>query len=122
MPTIHILRAPLPWRPSRLTECGRIAKEGEAVPVEHVVGGLIGSAFLLCETCKQMKSYQGGSSVHSTSPIEREMSWTRKNRQKDRFLNYELQALGELVRRYPEEFERMVAALQAEQTLQKGIG
>ena len=117
MPTLHILRAPLPWRPSRLTECGRLAKAGEAVPVDDVPATLTGSTFLLCESCKQMKGFYRSGSEFSDSPIEREMAWTRKNRQKDKFLAYELQALGELVRRYTEEFERLVAALQVEQGL-----
>lgn len=122
MPTLHILRAPLPWRPSRLTECGRLAKDGEAVPVERVTEALTGSTFLICETCKGISAWTGLGSIWSDSPIEREMAWTRKNRHKDKFLDYELQAIGELVRRYPDEFARLVAALQVEQGLQKVKG
>ena len=52
-------------------------------------------------------------------PIEREMAWTRKNQKHDRFLYFELKAIGELVEQHREDFDRMVAALQAEQILQK---
>jgi hypothetical protein len=113
MPTLHILRAPLPWRPSRLTECGRLAKDGEVVPFDKNLPNLFVTE-MVCKTCEDRTRYR----LRET-PIEREMAWTRGNQKHDKFMFFELQALGELVRRYPEEFERLVAALQVEQGLQK---
>ena len=57
------------------------------------------------------------------SPLEREMSWSRRNRRrKDHYIDWELKAIGELVARHQEEFDRLVAALQAENTIQKLVG
>ena len=56
------------------------------------------------------------------SPIEREIVWTRHNQKHDRFLDFELQAIGELVARYQGEFDRLVAALQAEHGFRKARG
>jgi hypothetical protein len=58
------------------------------------------------------------------TPLEQEIAWSRRsrNRRKEHFINWELKAIGELVARHQEEFDRLVAALQAENTIQKGMG
>ena len=116
----HSLRAPLPWRPSRLTECGRLAAKVHAVPQEEAVALYQKDKELVCETCVQFCRVRQ-SPLHETS-IEREVAWSRRNRGKDHFIDWELKALGELVSPNQEEFDRLVAALQAEHTIQKAVG
>ena len=52
--------------------------------------------------------------------LEREVAWGQRNEKKDHFIDFELQALGLLVARYQDEFDRLVAALLAEQVILKG--
>ena len=112
----HALRAPLPWRASRLTECGRLAANVQhAVPLKEAVQLYQESKDLVCETCVQFWR-STDSPAHETS-LEREVAWSRRNRHKDHFIDWELQAIGELVTRYHGEFDRIVAALQSEQAL-----
>ena len=111
---IHVLRAPLPWRASRLTECGLLAaKVGRVVIPETDQKLYLQETKLICASCVQ----NWGTKMESS--LECEVAWSRRNRHKDRFVDFELQAIGELVTRYREEFDRLVAALQAEQALQK---
>jgi hypothetical protein len=119
---VHILRAQLPWRASRLTECGMLAAfVHSAKPTEEVVELYHEDKTLVCATCVQFQ--RSGFSIHQESPLEREVAWSRRNRRrKDHFIDWELKAIGELVARHQEEFARLVAALQAENTIQKGLG
>ena len=124
---VHILRAPLPWRASRLTECGMLAAFVHSAKLtEEVVELYHEDKTLVCATCVQFQR-SGLSSVsfsfHQESPLEREVAWSRRNRRReDHFIEWELKAIGELVARHQEEFDRLVAALQAENTIQKGMG
>jgi len=114
-PVVHVLRAPLPWRSSRLTECGLLAeKVGRAVILETAQKLYLQETKLVCASCVQNWG------TKSETSLEREVSWSRRSqRHKDHFVEWELQAIGELVTRYQSEFDRLVAALQAEQALQK---
>jgi hypothetical protein len=115
--TIHVLRSPLPWRPSRLTECGLLAeKVRSASPGDALKLTLTGGKNLVCESCVQLCS-----PYRQETPLEREIAWSRRSRRlKDHFIDFELQALGLLVARYQDEFDRLVAALLAEQVILKG--
>ena len=111
-PTIHVLRSPLPWRPSRLTECGLLAEKVRVKPASEACRM---ERELICNTCVQLWGRR------DETPIEREVFWSRRNRRlKDHFIDFELQALGLLVARYQDEFDRLVAALLAEQVILKG--
>ena len=114
-PTIHVLRSPLPWRPSRLTECGLLAEKVRALPAMKAEPLHLKDRDLVCATCVQLWGRR------DETPIERERFWSRRSRRlKDHFIDFELQAIGELVSRYQDEFDRLVAALLAEQVIQKG--
>ena len=116
--TIHVLRAPLPWRPSRLTECGQLAKDDAIAPCgKELPNRFAATPDQFCKTCRERVRFQ-----LLDSPIEREMAWTRHNQKHDRFIDFELQAIGELVARYQGEFDRLVAALQVEHSLRKAGG
>ena len=114
-PTIHVLRSPLPWRPSWLTECGLLAEKVQALPAMKAEPLYLKDKDAVCATCVQLWGRR------AEIPIEREVFWSRRNqRLKDHFIDFELQALGLLVARYQDEFDRLVAALLAEQTILKG--
>jgi len=113
-PVVHVLRAPLPWRPSRLTECGLLAeKVGRAVALAIAHKLYAEDKELVCASCVQVWG------TRNETSLEREVAWSRRNRHKDHFVEWELLAIRELVTRYQPEFDRLVAALQSEQALQK---
>ena len=109
---VHVLRAPLPWRPSRLTECGLLSEK--VIAKAELLFEIKDDA--ICKTCWERSRYRYRP---TETPLEREIAWSRTNRQKDRSIDFELKAIGELVEQHREDFDRMVAALQAEQSLQK---
>ena len=111
----HVLRAPLPWRASRLTECGLLATKVLALPTKEAVELYNEDKRLVCATCVAFA--HPIALVHDETSLEREVAWSRRNRYKDHFIDWELQAIGELVTRYQGEFDRIVAALQSEQAL-----
>ena len=115
---VHVLRAPLPWRASRITECGMLAAKVGRVEVHAIASKLREKDNkLVCASCVQV--WYG----RNDTSLEREISWSRHSRRhKDRFIDYELQAIGELVARYQLEFDRLVSALQSEHALQKVEG
>ena len=104
---VHILRDPLPWRPSRLTECGRLDKKGMGAPVDIALALHTKDRDLVCQACVEWQRQNRGRGATS---LEREVYWSRKTRGKDHFIDLELKAIGELVARYQEEFDRLVAA------------
>ena len=114
-PTLHLFRQPLPWRASRLTECGLLVEKVLAQAREEVVVLSEERKETICDTCWERCRYK----LAETS-LEREVAWSRRSRKKDHFIDFELQAIGLLVARYQDEFDRIVAALQAEQVILKG--
>jgi hypothetical protein len=114
----HITRAPLPWRPARLTECGLPAMEHPTISPDEFMAkvkaeGKQRASYSTCMTCWNAARRYFGESGWCESPIEREMAWHRMHRSSKPpamgpTIADELSAIGALVERHRAEFDELV--------------
>ena len=104
--TTHIQRGPLPWRKSKLTECGL---NTELVAVKRI-GGAGSANAPMCKVCVDLARMPKAWSTE----LKRELERVGSRRKSDSTMFFEFQAIGELVTRHRKEFDELVAALQAE--------
>jgi hypothetical protein len=114
-PITHVLRAPLPWRPAKLTECGLTAKDHPTITVDEFVAkvnreGKQRASYSTCMTCWNTARRHFGEACYKDSPLEREMQWSRMHRNGDAHpnVNDELAAIAMLVNRHRQEFDELV--------------
>jgi hypothetical protein len=111
-PLSHIRRPDLPWRTSRLTECGRPTadvkkfmerQEALALVKKH---GIKRAAFLLCMTCMTTANQYRTWEEDPAGALAREFFGAT-----DPKLSEELRALGALVNAHREEFDGFLEGL-----------
>jgi hypothetical protein len=119
-PLNHILRSPLPWRDSELTECGKSASQfakvvtrDEAVR-QHKEMGMQRFALFFCMTCISTANRW---TTWDTNPIERLSREGYGDSQE--LATRELKAIAVLVAAHREEFDDMVTGLSDTTDLQK---
>jgi hypothetical protein len=119
-PLDHILREPLPWRTSRLTECGRPAVGLPLVSPEDLAArvtrlGKMRAAFTVCMTCADRCGYNQTVSwaTHPVTLLERELTRVRtgygpKVERARAELVRELHAINALIAAHRDEFDALV--------------
>jgi hypothetical protein len=113
----HVMRAPLPWRPAKLTECGLLAHEHPTSSVEDFIAkvkreGQQRASYSTCMTCWNAAKRHFGDRFYSMHPIERELQWSKsrsaRSGAKGPTIIDELTAIGELVERHRDEFNAIL--------------
>jgi len=110
----HVLRPPLPWRASQLTECGR-----DAADVASVIGrdqladrlkrlGRQRTAFTVCMTCATTAQRWSTFEQDPVDALRREVYGGSRTLDS---LAAELRALAALAQAHPDEFEGFLAGL-----------
>ncbi|MEN6546607.1 MAG: hypothetical protein ABFE07_11230, partial [Armatimonadia bacterium] len=74
-PITHVMRAPLPWRPARLTECGLPSVEHPTISVEEFIAkvkrdGKQRASYSTCMTCWNTAKRYFGESAWCDTPLE----------------------------------------------------
>ena len=111
----HVMRAPLPWRPAKLTECGLPAAEHPTISVDDFVAkvkreGKQRASYSTCMTCWNGARRHFGEPCYRDSPLERELQWSRMHGRAQVHPNIldELAAIGDLIERHRAEFDELV--------------
>lgn len=109
----HVLRPPLPWRPSATTECGRAAADVAAVITRDQLSARIKTlgkqrtAFTVCMTCA---TTAGRWSTFEENPVDCLRREVYGGRTEDGFAD-ELRALAALVQAHRDEFDGFLSDL-----------
>lgn len=118
LPVEHILRAQLPWRADRATECGRPAADVAAwitrdQAIEKIKDqGKQRAAMTTCMTCWETASRHGTWADDPAGVIERHVvggRWGRRQGEPD-LLVAELRAIELLIAAHREEFDATVSS------------
>lgn len=123
-PLDHLLRAPLPWRADRLTECGRPADTVASVITTDELTARIRrdgkrrTAFTVCMTCADRAGYATTWEAHPIGVLYRELhrvgahrpTGVQPNPDFER-MTAELRAIAALVDAHRDEFDAYLAGL-----------
>lgn len=114
-PRDHVRRPDLPWRVSRLTECGRDVNDVKALITRDELlarlrkDGRVRVAFTVCMTCWQTATRWKTFAQDPVDAIRREVYLPREGLEEQ--LRIELRGLAALADKYHDEFKDFVTGL-----------